>query len=396
VLAAIPHLVYWKDDSLRYTGVNHAFLILRGVASKAEVLDRTEGELDITDELTAALSVIEPQVLATGQPVENQQIMLTTFDHRGLSMLLSVLPQVDENGKVGGVIGVATDVTHVTTLEQQLSQASRLESIGQLAAGIAHEINTPVQYVSDNTRFLDDTFQEVISTLRAVEALAVGDEPLVVQLRAILAGVDLEFVGEEIPSALGQSQEGLARITQIVRALKDFAHPGQGRAEADLNRAVESTVQVSRNEWRYVANLDLDLDPEVGMVKCYEGELKQVLLNIVVNAAQAIAGECARTGSQVLGQIRLRTERVPAGVRITVSDDGPGMEEAVRTKIFDPFFTTKPVGQGTGQGLSLAYASIVQKHGGKLSVVSTPGGGSTFTIDLPANLPEIPPEVERP
>jgi two-component system, NtrC family, sensor kinase len=390
VLSAIPHLVYWKDEGLRYTGVNQAFLVLRGVAVKEDVLDRTESELDVPDELAEALNVIEPQVLATGEAVENRQIMLKTPDHRGLSLLLSVLPQTDDRGRVCGVIGVAADITHVTTLEQQVAQATRLESIGQLAAGIAHEINTPVQYVSDNTRFLAETFTGVLTALQAVDGLAVGDGELVVRLRDVLARVDLPFLGEEIPNALSQSQEGLTRVTQIVRALKDFSHPGQGRAEADLNRAVESTVQVSRNEWRYVAELDLDLDPEVGMVRCYEGELKQVLLNIVVNAAQAIATESERTGRQTLGRIQMRTQRLEAGVRIAIVDDGPGMDEAVRNKIFDPFYTTKPVGKGTGQGLSMAYASIVQKHGGKLSVSSAPGKGSTFVIDLP----EDPAEAE--
>jgi signal transduction histidine kinase len=228
-----------------------------------------------------------------------------------------------------------------------------------------------------------ETFGGVLTALRAMEGLAAGEGPVAAELKATLAAVDLEFIAEEIPSALSQSLEGLSRVAQIVRAMKDFSHPGTGRAAADLNRAVESTAQVSRNEWRYVATVDLDLSPEVGLVRCFEGELKQVLLNIVVNAAQAIAGERERTGGHVLGSIEIRTERVDGGVRITVTDDGPGMEDDVKRRIFDPFFTTKPVGQGTGQGLSMAYAVIVQKHGGKLAVTSAPGAGSTFTIDLP-------------
>jgi two-component system, NtrC family, sensor kinase len=398
VLGSIPHLVYWKDAELRYAGVNPTFLAVRGLAGESAVLERTEAEVDAGDELSAALAQIEPQVLATGVAVENQRLLLTAADRPPCSLLLSVLPQIDDEGRVCGVSGVAADVTHVSTLEQQLAQATRLESIGQLAAGIAHEINTPVQYVSDNTRFVADTFGEVLAALQAVERLSVGDDPPAARLREILAPVDLAFLAEEIPSALAQSQEGLARVSQIVRAMKDFSHPGQGRAEADLNRAVESTAQVSRNEWRYVATLDLDLDPEVRMVRCYEGELKQVLLNIVVNAAQAIgdhrdAGTVAAAGAggagggvdpgTTPGRIVIRTRRLEGGVRITIEDDGPGIDEAVQTKIFDPFFTTKPVGKGTGQGLSMAYAIVVQKHGGSLSVSSTPGVGTTFTIDLP-------------
>jgi PAS domain S-box-containing protein len=383
VLGSIPHLVYWKDSDLRYIGVNQAFLARRGLAGETAVLERMESELSCQDELSAVLVELEQQVLDTGRAMENQRVILSTSDQPRCTLLLSVLPKTDEDGAVCGVIGVAADVTHVSTLEQQLAQASRLESIGQLAAGIAHEINTPVQYVSDNTRFLAETFGEVMTALRAVEALAAVEEaPAAGQLQTLVKGVDLEFLGAEIPAAITQSLEGLDRVAQIVRAMKDFSHPGQGRAPADLNRAVESTVQVSRNEWRYVAALDLELGPEVGMVRCHEGELKQVLLNIVVNAAQAIAGDQAGKDAEIEGRITLRTERVDGGVRITVADNGPGMDESVRKRIFDPFFTTKPVGQGTGQGLSMAYA-VIQKHGGTLAVSSVPGEGSVFTIDLP-------------
>jgi two-component system NtrC family sensor kinase len=389
VLRSIPLLVYWKDSQLRYVGVNQAFLALRGLAGEDAVLGRRETELDCADELSAALDPLEQQVMLTGVAVDNQRVILATSDQPRCALLLSVLPKTDERGVVRGVIGVAADVTHVSTLEQQLAQASRLESIGQLAAGIAHEINTPVQYVSDNTRFLVSSFTEVQNLLLALRALPEDDTPGSTRLRGLMNGVDLDFLGEEIPAALAQSLEGLDRVTQIVRAMKDFSHPGHGRAAADLNRAVESTVQVSRNEWRYVAALELDLDPDVGMVRCHEGELKQVLLNIVVNAAQAIATDPARQDTRALGKISLRTERVDGGVRITVTDDGPGMDESVRTKIFDPFFTTKPVGQGTGQGLSMAYA-VVQRHGGTLAVSSTPGAGSAFTIDLPDEPADAP------
>jgi two-component system NtrC family sensor kinase len=383
VLGSIPHLVYWKDADLRYTGVNQAFLALRGLTGERSVVARTEAELAGRDELSAVLATLEPQVLANGETVANQRLQLTRAGLPAVSLLLSVLPRTDENGVVRGVIGVAADVTHVTTLEQQLAQATRLEAIGQLAAGIAHEINTPVQYVSDNTRFLAESFGGVLTALRAAERLSVGEGPIAAELRRCLALVDLEFIAEEIPSALSQSLEGMGRVAQIVRAMKDFSHPGTGRVAADLNRAVESTTQVSRNEWRYVATLDLDLSPEVGLVRCFEGELKQVLLNIVVNAAQAIAGERERTGGHILGSIEIKTERVDGGVRISITDDGPGIADDVKHRIFDPFFTTKPVGKGTGQGLSMAYAVIVRKHGGTLAVTSALGAGSTFTIELP-------------
>jgi PAS domain S-box-containing protein len=378
VLASIPQLVYWKDEELRYAGVNQAFLRLRGLDPHI-VIGHYEAELGTDDELSTALKETEPRVLATGERVENQRVVLAGTDGPPHALLLSVLPQVDAEGRVIGVIGVAADITHVSTLEQQLAQATRLESIGQLAAGIAHEINTPVQFVADNTRFLAESFTGVMAALTAAHGgTATLDAALDEQ------DLDLEFLAEEIPNALSQSQEGLARVAQIVRAMKDFSHPGQGKAESDVNRAIESTTQVCRNEWRYVADLTLDLDPDVGLVPCYEGELKQVLLNIVVNAAQAIAEHQAASGNPAQGRIEVRSQRLPDRVRITIRDDGPGMPPEVQRRIFDPFFTTKAVGKGTGQGLSMAYASIVNKHGGNLTVDSAPRAGTTFTLELPA------------
>jgi signal transduction histidine kinase len=286
-----------------------------------------------------------------------------------------VMPHVGPGGELEGCIGVGTDVTHVSELERRLAQANRLESIGQLAAGIAHEINTPVQFISDNTRFLTDAFAEILPALRAMASHETA--------AAVLGALDLEFIGDEVPSALEQSLEGLQRVTRIVHAMKDFSHPGDGRADVDVNRAIDSTVQVARSEWKYVAEVDLDLDDTVGMVSCYEGEFKQVVLNIVINAAQALTEQRERGERDDLGRISIRTRRTEDHVRIEIADDGPGMPAAVQARIFDPFFTTKPVGRGTGQGLSMARSVIVQKHGGSIDVKTAPGAGATFVIRLP-------------
>ncbi|MDP9825090.1 PAS domain-containing sensor histidine kinase [Kineosporia succinea] len=386
VLGAIPHVVYWKDSEQRYAGLNPAFLTLRGL-SEQDVLERTERELPRADDLTDVLVEAETAVLLSGAPRENQRVVVNPSGQGWRTLLLNVLPQTDAAGVVNGVIGVAADVTQLSALEQHLAQASRLESIGQLAAGIAHEINTPVQYVTDNTQFLVGVFDELMTACTTSgEALRAGDTD---RAQQALDAVDLDFLAEEIPAALSQSQEGLGRVAQIVGAMKDFSHPGQGRGDADLNRAVRSTVQVCRNEWRYVAEVELSLSDRVGMVACYEGELKQVLLNVLVNAAQAI-GEQRAAGRETLGRIRVSTRRRAQGVRITITDDGPGMPEDVRRRVFDPFFTTKPVGKGTGQGLSMAYAVVVQKHAGALDVRSRPGAGATFVLDLPDPRPGEP------
>jgi ligand-binding sensor domain-containing protein/signal transduction histidine kinase len=252
-------------------------------------------------------------------------------------------------------------------LERQQAQESRLKSIGQLAAGIAHEINTPLQFITDNTRFVQESAATLLERCRSVNP---GDD-------------EVDFLAEELPPALAESLDGLARVTEIVRAMKDFSHPGTQREDSDLNRAAQTTVQVCSNEWRPVARVDLDLDPEAGLVSCYEGEIKQVLLNLVVNAAHAIDETRSRRGDDWLGTITVATRRTGDEFVISVGDDGIGMDDEVRQRIFDPFFTTKEVGRGTGQGLSIARDVVVSKHGGQIDVHSTLGAGTTFVVRLP-------------
>ncbi len=403
VLSAIPHLVYWKGSDLRYGGANPAFLAMRGLQDLAQVRDRCERDLPVDDDLSQLLPDIEKQVLATGVAQLDLHTRLRSEQAGAVrrELLVSVLPQRDPaSGRTVGVIGVAADVTDAAQLERQLAQSRRLESIGQLAAGISHEINTPVQYVSDNTRFVSETVGQVLAAVAAARSLlddaptAAGSdgtgEPdpsalagVVDRTREVLTTPDLAFLESEISSALSQSLEGLNRVSEIVRAMKDFSHPGAGRGEADLSRIVQSTLQVCRNEWKYVAEVQLDLDPALRTVPCYEGELKQALLNIVVNAAHSI--EEARNGGATtgMGTITVRTRKQGDWARIMVQDTGTGMTEKTRQRIFDPFFTTKEVGRGTGQGLSVTYAIVVRKHGGSIEVESAPGAGSTFVISLP-------------
>ncbi|MDQ1292281.1 MAG: two-component system, NtrC family, sensor kinase [Actinomycetota bacterium] len=403
VLSSIPHLVYWKGPDLRYKGVNSAFLTMRGTKGQEQVLGRTEAELGVDDVLQQILTEVEPRVVATGERTEGLRVDLICPDGEQRTLLLSVLPHLDERSDPGslrtGVIGVGADVTRVRYLERKLAQANRLESIGQLAAGVAHEINTPMQYVTDNTRFLAEIFDEVTGTLRRTATLlgeemaellrADPDSPVnaeVQRVREDLAQIDLDFIVTEVPQALTQTMEGLERVTHIVRAMKDFSHPGQGLVETDINQAIQTTVDISRNEWKYVARLELDLDPQTGIIPCHANEFKQVILNLIVNAAQAIEEKREAGSTAVVGNIRIATRRQEDRVRIEVIDDGPGMSEDTQRRIFDPFFTTKEVGKGTGQGLSLAYATIVQQHRGTLDVVSCPGHGAQFTITIPLDL----------
>lgn len=279
-------------------------------------------------------------------------------------------------------------LNELSTTQAELLNAQKLEAIGGLAAGIAHEINTPIQYVSDNTRFVEESLSELLEVASAASHLAdavrdVSEVAGLVEAYNEVAGqADIEFLSEEIPGALEESLEGIDQVAAIVKALKSFAHPGsEDRAEEDLNEIIRTTVAVARNEWKYVAEMDLgDLDANVPKVPILSGPLKQVLLNMIVNAAQAIEDVVGTSGEK--GTIYISTRVEGDHAVVDVRDTGTGIPEEIQDRILEPFFTTKDVGRGSGQGLAIAQ-SIVDKHGGKLLIASVPGHGATFTIKLP-------------
>ena len=250
-------------------------------------------------------------------------------------------------------------------MEIQLRQAQKLESIGQLAAGIAHEINTPTQFIGDNLRFLQDVFEDLLGLLRQFNQLweaARGQsfaQGLAEEIEKTIETINLADLEKEIPQSIKQALSGVQRVAKIVQAMKDFSHPGtESKIPVDLNRAIESTLTVCRNEWKYVADLQTDFDPSLPLVSCLPGEFNQAILNIVVNAAHAISD---KVGDQGKGVIGVTTRRHRDGVEIRISDSGTGIPEAARGSI-DPFFTTKEVGRGTGQGLAIARSVVVDKH----------------------------------
>ena len=274
-------------------------------------------------------------------------------------------------------------------MEAHLRQAQKLESVGHLAAGIAHEINTPIQYIGDNVRFVKDAFTDVTSLLQkyhslqaAVEAGAVSPQ-LLAELHAACEKIDLDYLQAEVPGAIHQTLEGLNQVSRIVLAMKEFSHPGKTeKVPVDLNHAIETTITVARNEWKYVADVVTDFAPDLPAVQCLPGDLNQVFLNLLVNAAHTI-GDVVKDTPGTKGTIRISTKDIGQWIEIRVSDTGAGIPESIRHRIFEPFFTTKPVGKGTGQGLALAHATIVKKHGGELSFESEVAKGTTFIIHLP-------------
>jgi len=288
------------------------------------------------------------------------------------------------------------DVTQRKIMEQHFSQTQKLEAIGQLAAGIAHEINTPIQYIGDNLRFLQDSLQgllRLIGKYQEWEASAregAAGEEMFRQLEEARQMADADYLQDEIPKAIQQSLEGVDRVAKIVLAMKEFAHPAKKeKTPVDINKAVETTVTLARNEWKYVADVVLDLDPSLPPVPALRDDLNQAILNILINAAHAI-GDVVGRNAATKGTIAIQTLNQGRWAEIRISDTGTGIPEEVQKRIFDPFFTTKPVGKGTGQGLPIARSIIVDKHGGTLHFETQVGKGTTFVIRLPLDHQTLP------
>jgi PAS domain S-box-containing protein len=294
-----------------------------------------------------------------------------------------------QDGDTSGFLILGTDISRKKQLEMQLGLAQKMESIGQLAAGIAHEINTPIQFVSDNLLFLKESFDSIQSVLKeydhVIQTLAPGscDSHLLQTVNTMAEEADLEYAMTEIPKALSQSLDGAKRVTNIVTAMKDFSHPGsREKCSIDLNKAIESTIVVARNEWKYVSEVITDFDPDLPPVPCLRGEFGQVILNLLVNATHAIADAIKENKGQK-GIITVSTGSEGPWAEVRITDTGTGIPVESRNKIFDPFYTTKEVGLGTGQGLAIAHNVIVDKHGGSLTFDTTMGVGTTFLIRLP-------------
>ena len=282
--------------------------------------------------------------------------------------------------------------------DRQFAHARRMETVGRLAAGVAHEINTPVQYVGGNVSFLEEAFNDICSLLDAYEQLLTTVEsgrPTDHALQAVqqrAASIDLELLREEIPKAISQSLDGVQRVSQIVRSMKEFAHPeSRSKTPSDLNRIIKSMVTVSASEWKHAADLVTELDPDLPHVAVLPGEFGQVIVNLLVNAAQAISEFNGRSGDK--GMITVSTRFEQEQVVIRIHDTGPGIPEENRSRIYDHFFTTKPVGVGSGQGLAMAHAMIVNELGGTIDFENDPVQGTTFIICLPVDAQMDPKEA---
>jgi signal transduction histidine kinase len=282
----------------------------------------------------------------------------------------------------------------IVNMQMQLSHIQKMDAIGHLAAGIAHEINTPLQYIKDNTIFVQDAFRDVTKFITrnshnqisspVYRASQGGDERGIKECDAVEEDdANVKYLIEEVPRAIKESLEGLEHITKIVGAMKEFTSPGAQKKKAiDINKAIENTITVSKNEWKNKAEMKTNYDANLPLVPCFPTDFKLMVLHIIINAAQAIA-DSLDNKKESRGTISISTRRDGDWVEIRIGDTGTGIPEEIRSKIFDPFFTTKEVGRGTGLGLSISHSIVVEKHGGTITFDTETGKGTTFIIRLP-------------
>jgi len=324
-------------------------------------------------------------VLDGGTIPANNDATFLLASGRALPVAYSSAPLSDDN--IGrGVIISFRDIAVLKLAQHETMQSARLASIGQLAAGIAHEINTPIQYIGDNLRYLAEALGKLDGVIQAGRALAsrAAETPALAEEvgrfdQAASQAKITRLLGE-LPDAVAESLDGVGQIARIVLSMKEFSHPGTtAKTATDINRALESTLTVSRNTWKHVAEVERDFDPALPPVVCHAGEMNQVFLNLILNAAQAIES----SGKTLPGRITVTTRSDGDWVEVRVSDSGTGIPPAIRERLFDPFFTTKPVGKGTGQGLAICRDVVAVKHGGTIEAGGEPGEGAVFIVRLP-------------
>lgn len=371
-------ILHWNERAEHVLGLSAATMVQRTIQTCPIPWDQNR-VLDAIQTCQFALQQIRLDDLLFQRPSGGEGFLGLTLN-----------PMLDETDHIYlGCLILGADITERKHLETQLLQAQKMESIGQLAAGIAHEINTPTQYLGDNIRFLQESFTDIRTTYESIVALlqlakqgTLGVEEALAVEQAF-AKTDVTYLLEEIPLAIQQSLEGVERVSTIVKAMKEFSHPGSTeKTPIDINHAIENTLTVARNEWKYVADVQREYATDLPLVPVLPGEFNQVILNLITNAAHAISAKQSENPVE-RGVIKVKTFRVGNFVEIQVADTGTGIPERIRNKVFDPFFTTKEVGRGTGQGLTIAYDVVVEKHNGELSFESEEGQGTTFIIRLP-------------
>lgn len=387
VLNSLSSIVIGVSVKDRITYWNHAAEKTFDFQS-SEVLNKTLAETKINWEWNRIYEGISESI-TTDTSIRLDDLHYQREDGKDRILGIVVNPIKDLNGFLAGFIIQGSDITQRKIIEAQYAQSRKMESIGQLSAGIAHEINSPMQYINDNLYYLKNGMENINKILKKYDTIIEkllnkeAVEPLIKDIKAVKESVNEADLLLEMPKAIDESIEGVGRVVKIIKSMKEFSHPDMGeKVDADINKAIERAADLSRNEWKYVADLFMDFEKDMPLVHCFLDELNQVILNIIVNAAQAIEEKNGKN-SGVKGDISIATRLKPPYAEIRIGDTGNGIPEKIRSRIFDPFFTTKEVGKGTGQGLAIAHTVIVEKHGGELFFKTEEGKGTTFIIRIP-------------
>jgi signal transduction histidine kinase len=323
-----------------------------------------------------------PILMLTSNSATETKVL--AFQHGANDYVTKPVEPAELCARVNGQLELRQAIFENLAARVQLFEARKYQAVGRLAAGVAHELNNPAQYTSSNLSFLRKSYASMQTVLESTLTWAKAEQnthPFARRIAEQSRALRLEEILGEAPMAVEEALDGIRRMANIIAEMKEFAgDPHAATVELELNQALRNTVEVSRPMWSRVLHVTLELEPELPSVRGVAHPMKQAFLNVLTNSVEAIASQNRQTGA---GRLTIRTARVDGGVEISFNDDGPGIAPHLQTQIFDPFFTTKPLGQGTGQGLFVAYAIIVEQHGGRVRCESQLGHGATFRIWLP-------------
>lgn len=386
LINAMPNPVFYKDKVGHYIGCNQAFEQFFGLnlltLTKQSIMGKNPPQLNV-----GVHQQMERLCLTTNQP-QRYESRLTNQAGEECNFLITVASYLSDKGKSGGVLFTMTDISELKhkeetlqNMQRQVIQQEKLASIGQLAAGVAHEINNPMGFISSNMNSLgkySDRLDEYIAVLQK----SISECPIhknLPEIDALRQKLKVDYIISDMRELINESMDGAGRVRRIVQDLKSFSRVDQAeRSKTNINESLDATINVAWNEIKYTATLEKNYG-EIPEIVCYPQQLNQVFLNLLVNAAQSMEKQ---------GNISIRTWHDGENIFISVADSGKGMSEEVKNKVFEPFFTTKPAGKGTGLGLAISV-DIIQKHGGEMWVDSEEGKGTTFTIRLPLKEQEI-------
>lgn len=389
LIESIPLFLITCDTGNRITSWSKAAESVFSLAADSVIL-RSFDELPINWNVAPILTAIgEVAKNSMPRPILEHKYQHASGDIHFLDITVSSI--CDETGHYFGALIIGNDVTERINLINELERARKLESIGQLASGISHEINTPMQFIGDNVRWVYDNYRRILKTFDVLP----NDQSAARHEVPALTDAELESIAPEIPRAFEQTIEGINRVAAIIKAMKDFSYlSAKEPVQADLNRLVRSTATLCQNEWKAIADFEMVLEEFEPNVTCFPGELSQALMNLMVNAAHAVESKI-KAGMYERGKIFVSTQKGQGCYEIKVSDDGIGIEKDIQSKIFDPFFTTKEIGKGTGQGLSVCHSVISKLHRGKIELQSEAGRGAAFTLIIPDRISAVQSEASE-